>query len=150
MSSSSSTADPATYLRRASHSSASAHASAGWYEGDGALLSSSLSSLLSAADHASPAAPAAAAVRAVVATHAGLRYSGATAAFAYRRLCPLPAGTRRVVVLGPSHHVPLEDALGVSRAHVLATPVGDLAADTEAAAALLGAARAAGVRARWR
>ena len=87
----------AAYTRLASHASGSPHPSAGWYEGDGALLSSSLSSLLSAADYSSPAAPATAAVRAVIAPHAGLRYSGATAAFAYRRLCPLPAGTRRIV-----------------------------------------------------
>ena len=157
----------AAYTRLASHASGSPHPSAGWYEGDAALLSAQLARFLADADNGSAAVAAAAAaagaadagggggvtsgapaaVRAIISPHAGFRYSGATAAFAYRRVAPLP---RRVVVIGPSHHVALEDAIAVSRAHAFATPLGDLEADTAGAAALLAAARGAGVAAaRW-
>ena len=40
--------------------------------------------------------------RAIIGPHAGYRYCGANAAYAYRQIDP--SRVRRVFVLGPSHH----------------------------------------------
>jgi AmmeMemoRadiSam system protein B len=61
----------------------------------------------------------AAEVRTLVAPHAGYRYSGATAAAAF---AVLPA-VERIVLLGPSHFVPLA-GLAVSSADAWRTPLG--------------------------
>lgn len=55
--------------------------------------------------------------------HAGYRYSGAVAASAYLRIEAARHSIRRVVVLGPSHRVPLR-GLGLSSAGGWATPLG--------------------------
>jgi len=75
--------------------------------------------------------------RAVVVPHAGYAFSGPTAALAFARL---PAeGVRRVILLGPSHHMRFAGAAlpseGVS---AFATPLGEMALDTEAIARLRG------------
>jgi AmmeMemoRadiSam system protein B len=57
----------------------------------------------SAAAPAPPPAQATGPVRAIIAPHAGFRFSGATAAFAYAALRPFPSGVKRVFLLGPSH-----------------------------------------------
>ena len=67
-------------------------------------------------ERASPSTPA----KAIVAPHAGYVYSGPIAASAFR--C-LPTGTRRVVLLGPSHFAPLR-GLAAPRADAFQTPLG--------------------------
>jgi len=69
--------------------------------------------------------------KALVVPHAGYVYSGPIAASAYLRLAPGRSTIRRVVLLGPSHHVPLE-GVAVSSADALATPLGLVAVDDEA------------------
>ena len=69
----------------------------------------------------------------VVVPHAGYIYSGSTAARAYRLL---PRAVDRVVLIGPSHFVPLA-GLGVSRAAAWQTPLGEVALDAERARELV-------------
>lgn len=71
--------------------------------------------------------------KAVICPHAGYSYSGPTAAWAYKHLNP--EGTRRVVLLGPSHHFYLEGcALPFSATYQ--TPLGDLPIDQAAVSTL--------------
>lgn len=69
---------------------------------------------------------------AIVVPHAGYVYSGPVAASAYLRIEAARASIRRVVLLGPSHRVPLR-GLALSSADVWATPFGCVSIDTEAA-----------------
>lgn len=74
---------------------------------------------------------------AAVAPHAGYRYSGAVAATAYAHLAPWRSGITRVVVLGPSHFVPL-DGMAVPGVDAFATPLGPVEIDVDARAAVAG------------
>ena len=69
--------------------------------------------------------------KAIVVPHAGYRYSGPIAASAYLRLVPGRAVIRRVVLLGPSHYVPI-DGMAVSSADAFATPLGLVPVDDDA------------------
>uniref|UniRef100_A0A8P4KI52 Protein MEMO1 n=1 Tax=Dicentrarchus labrax TaxID=13489 RepID=A0A8P4KI52_DICLA len=60
------------------------------------------------------------------APHAGYTYCGACAAHAYKQVDP--SVTRRVFILGPSHHVPLSRC-ALSPAEVYRTPLYDLRID---------------------
>jgi len=73
--------------------------------------------------------------KAVIAPHAGYVYSGPIAASAYARLAKGRAMIRRIVLLGPSHHVPFR-GLGLSSAEAFATPLGNVQLDTECTRAL--------------
>jgi AmmeMemoRadiSam system protein B len=75
-------------------------------------------------------------LRALVAPHAGYEYSGPVAASAFA----LAPRTTRVLLLGPSHYVPV-DGLAVSGADAWATPLGEVpvAPDLREAAVALGA-----------
>jgi AmmeMemoRadiSam system protein B len=73
--------------------------------------------------------------KALIAPHAGYVYSGPVAASAYGALAGRCADVRRVVLLGPSHHVPLA-AIAVPTATCFATPLGDVPVDRDALAAL--------------
>lgn len=68
--------------------------------------------------------------KALILPHAGYRYSGATAAAG---MAAVPEGARvaRVVVLGPSHHVPLR-GVALPTATAFATPLGDVPVDLDA------------------
>lgn len=66
--------------------------------------------------------------RALIGPHAGYPYSGPTAAAGYARLQALRGAIQRVVLLGPSHYVPL-DRIALPRATALETPLGTLAVD---------------------
>jgi len=68
--------------------------------------------------------------------HAGYIYSGPVAASAYGLLNPARDIISRVVLLGPSHRVPLH-GLAATHATHFATPLGDIALDTEAIKLLL-------------
>lgn len=75
--------------------------------------------------------------RAVIAPHAGYRYSGPTAGYAYHALAPGRDTVRRVVVVGPAHRVPL-DGIGVTSARAWSTPLGEMEVDGEAREVLKG------------
>jgi MEMO1 family protein len=62
-------------------------------------------------------------LRALIAPHAGYVYSGAIAASAYRLLTGARDRFRRVVLIGPSHFVPLA-GLAVPRVEAFETPLG--------------------------
>jgi AmmeMemoRadiSam system protein B len=74
--------------------------------------------------------------RAIIAPHAGYVYSGPVAGSAYARLAPLRGRVRRVVLIGPSHHVGFE-GLAVPSADAFTTPLGPVPLDREAIDALL-------------
>lgn len=69
---------------------------------------------------------------ALVVPHAGYVYSGPTAARAYAHL---PTTTRRIVLLGPAHHVALH-GVASSSAETFTTPLGQIPVDQEACALL--------------
>jgi len=83
-----------------------------------------------------PADPGALVPEALVVPHAGYVYSGPVAATAYARLRPGRDRIRRVVLLGPSHRVPLR-GLGLSSADAWSTPLGDVELDHDHDRALL-------------
>lgn len=77
-----------------------------------------------AAGAGSPEA-ASAAPKAIIAPHAGWLYSGDLAALAWSRFAPLKGTVRRVVLLGPTHRVPVRGA-ALPDADVFDTPIGPL------------------------
>ena len=81
------------------------------------------------------AAAAGAAPKALIVPHAGYVYSGPVAATAYVQLRAARDEIRRIVLLGPSHRVPLR-GLALSSADIFATPLGDIPLDREAAEAV--------------
>src|SRR5215470_4603344 len=97
-----------------------------WYPAGRDALAALVDRLLDEAD--------AGAARAVIAPHAGYAYSGPLAAKAMRALGL--QGTRRIVLLGPSHHFGFGGAAVPAEGRVCRTPLGDLAVDREAVAAL--------------
>ncbi|XP_069788441.1 protein MEMO1 isoform X3 [Narcine bancroftii] len=64
--------------------------------------------------------------RAIIAPHAGYTYCGSCAAHAYKQVDP--SITRRVFILGPSHHAPLSRC-ALSTADIYRTPLYDLRID---------------------
>ncbi len=81
-------------------------------------------------------APGASPPKALIVPHAGYVYSGPVAASAYARLAPLRGRVRRIVLLGPSHRVPLR-GLAVPDADVFATPLGPVEVDADGVARAL-------------
>jgi len=73
----------------------------------------------------------AAAPKALIVPHAGYVYSGAIAASGYARLAGQRRAIRRVVLLGPSHRIPLR-GLAASGADSFATPLGAVPVDRDA------------------
>ena len=69
--------------------------------------------------------------KAIIAPHAGYMYSGPVAASAYAPVSSSAPGIRRVVLVGPSHFVPLT-GLALPDADALETPLGRVALDPEA------------------
>ncbi|KAI7905590.1 MEMO1 family [Cokeromyces recurvatus] len=67
-------------------------------------------------------------VRAIIGPHAGFRYSGPTAAFAYKAVDT--TNIKRVFLLGPSHHAYI-DGCCLSKCDVYETPLGDIQLDKE-------------------
>ncbi len=76
--------------------------------------------------------------KALVAPHAGYVYSGPTAGFAYALLDGAADTIRKVVLLGPSHHVPLRGA-AVPTAAFFETPLGLIPVDRDGVARLVDA-----------
>jgi AmmeMemoRadiSam system protein B len=79
---------------------------------------------------------AAVAPKAILAPHAGYPYSGPIAGSAFEPWRPLAGKVERVVVIGPSHHVPFR-GLALPEAEGFDSPLGKVELDLEAAEALL-------------
>lgn len=94
-----------------------------FYAGRGDTLRREVDELLHAADTPEEPAP-----KAIIAPHAGFMFSGGVAATAYARLRPASDRIRRVVILGPSHFVPIRD-IAASSAGWFETPLGRLRVD---------------------
>lgn len=73
--------------------------------------------------------------KAIIVPHAGYIYSGAIAASAYALLRPLRDKVRRVVLLGPVHHVPVR-GLAAPGMSAFASPLGTVMLDQTALATL--------------
>jgi AmmeMemoRadiSam system protein B len=71
-----------------------------------------------------------------VVPHAGYTFSGPTAAYVYARLRRQADRIRRVILLGPSHYVPIQGCV-VPTVDSWLTPLGDVPVDVEAVAALV-------------
>ena len=67
-------------------------------------------------------------VCAVVVPHAGYRFSGRVAAGVYLRIDPKKI--KRIIVMGPSHYVAMNNRVSIPDATHFRTPLGDLAVDT--------------------
>ncbi len=106
-----------------------------FYPADAVELESLVRSLLAAAASRGPNGHAS---KAVIAPHAGYQYSGPIAASAFADLGRQPVGVERIVLLGPSHFVPVR-GLALPGDDELETPLGTVAVDDagrEAVAAL--------------
>ena len=69
--------------------------------------------------------------KALIVPHAGYIYSGPIAASAYTLLQQRGAGIRRVILLGPSHHMAFR-GIALPRCGSFATPLGNVPVDTAA------------------
>ncbi len=100
-----------------------------WYDADKTKLTAELDGYLAKADPALLEK-----VQALVLPHAGYRYSGGVAAFGVKEITGKKYA--RVIVMGPSHRVPMEGIAHVSDVTVYATPLGEVPLDTAAIAEL--------------
>lgn len=89
-------------------------------------LRSLLNQLLGSAPSVCGPAP-----KALIVPHAGYIYSGSTAAAAYAALIPERLVIKRIVLVGPSHFVPVP-GLAVSAAEYFMTPLGRVPVDRSA------------------
>ncbi len=94
-----------------------------WYDADAAKVTAEIDGYLSKADE-----PLLDHVQAIIVPHAGYRYSGQVAAYSYKQI----AGKKysRVIVMGPSHRLPMEDVASVPSATHYATILGEVPLDT--------------------
>jgi AmmeMemoRadiSam system protein B/AmmeMemoRadiSam system protein A len=100
-----------------------------WYEADKDRLSAMIERYLANVQGEPPAH-----VQALVLPHAGYLYSGQTAAYGVKQL----VGRRfsRVIVMGPSHRVPMENMASVPAITHYVTPLGEIPVDVAFVAAL--------------
>jgi len=101
-----------------------------FYPAEAALLYDTIADLLESAPSGTGPAP-----KVLIVPHAGYEYSGAVAAAAYKPLLPHRNAYRRVVLLGPSHRVPVQ-GLATSSAQEFRTPLGTIAVDQSAISSL--------------
>jgi AmmeMemoRadiSam system protein B/AmmeMemoRadiSam system protein A len=94
-----------------------------WYPGDAGTLKKQIESFFEKAK-VKPIDN----VIALILPHAGYQYSGQTAA---KGLKSIGKKYERVIVIGPSHRVPMEEVLSVSRATAYETPLGQTPLDVE-------------------
>jgi len=90
-----------------------------FYPQDERVLRTQLAEMLSTA----VALEAAPQPKAIIVPHAGYIYSGPVAANAYAQLAPLRQSIHRVVMLGPTHRVPIR-GFALPAAQTFATPLG--------------------------
>lgn len=108
-----------------------------FYPAEKPVLTSSVAGLLAGARAELPAAATCPPPKVLIVPHAGYIYSGSMAARAYARLAPVRDRIRRVVLLGPVHRVPVR-GLALPGCRAFATPLGEIAIDPQAVAALAG------------
>lgn len=101
-----------------------------FYPGNAATLAADVRALLAGARPRTEGQP-----KAIIAPHAGYIYSGPTAAAVYSLLAPWKESIRRVVLLGPTHRVPVR-GLAIPGTAAFATPLGPVAIDRDALALL--------------
>ncbi len=106
--------------------------SGSFYPGERAALTRTVDSLL--ADAKVPA-HSDTFPKAIIVPHAGYVYSGAVAASAYALLREQRTEIRRVVLLGPTHRVPIA-GMAVPDADSFATPLGNIVVDQTAIASI--------------
>jgi len=94
-----------------------------WYPADAEVLSKQIEGFFQKAD-----VKATGNVIALILPHAGLQWSGRTAAFGLKTT---NKQYKRIVVIGPSHRVRMEEMLSVPRATHYETPLGQIPLDTE-------------------
>jgi AmmeMemoRadiSam system protein B len=104
-----------------------------FYPGDAVALHEALRAAFAGARRPESEEPA---PKALIAPHAGYVYSGAIAASAYLRVQPLREQITRVVLVGPSHRVPLR-GLAVPSVDALETPLGAVPVDSDARTTVL-------------
>lgn len=104
-----------------------------FYPGSARALETAVRSLLA---NATVSRPSSCRPKAIIAPHAGYIYSGPVAASVYACLRPFAAGIRRVVLIGPSHRVPLR-GMAATGASAFATPLGPVPVDAVATAEIL-------------
>ena len=100
-----------------------------WYSGDPRMLKRELRAWLDAVPPTDRAP-----VCAAIVPHAGYAWSGSVAAHAMREL--EGRAVSRVLIMGPTHRVPLQNRISVADATAYRTPLGDLPADTDLAGRL--------------
>jgi AmmeMemoRadiSam system protein B len=101
-----------------------------FYPGESSALAAEVAAYLGDAPGGGRIAP-----KAIIAPHAGYMYSGAIAGSIYARLAPLAGKVTRVILAGPAHRVYVTGA-AVPSVEAFATPLGTIALDTAAIAAL--------------
>ncbi|MEK6209733.1 MAG: AmmeMemoRadiSam system protein B [Pseudomonadota bacterium] len=101
-----------------------------FYPGAAATLQALVAALLAAATTPRQQRP-----KVLIAPHAGYVYSGPVAANAYALLAPFRGDYSRVVLLGPAHRAYVR-GLALPVADAFATPLGEIALDREAIAAI--------------
>lgn len=108
-----------------------------FYPGDRGTLAREVQNLLNEAQ-ASSATQAGTIIspKALIVPHAGYIYSGAVAASAYAMLAPLASRIRRVVLLGPTHWVPVR-GLALPDVSAFVTPLGEIQIDGDGVQRLL-------------
>ncbi len=94
-----------------------------WYPADGQALSRQIEGFFQKAD-VEPRAD----VIALILPHAGYQFSGQTAVCG---LATTDKEYKRIVIIGPSHYVPMEDMLSVPRVTHYETPLGEIPLDVE-------------------
>jgi len=95
----------------------------GWHEGDPKALEQQVEGFIEKAD-VKPAND----IIALISPHAGYAYSGQTAAFGVKAA---KAKYSRIIVIGPSHQVAMQDVLSVPRLTHYQTPLGEIPLDVE-------------------
>lgn len=103
-----------------------------FYPSDPVNLRSSIEALLSMAPMPSARQP-----KALIVPHAGYIYSGATAASAYAMVAPWGKVIKRVVLLGPTHRVPVQ-GIAMPESSSFNTPLGDVPVDLDALSEIAG------------
>lgn len=95
-----------------------------FYPADPDVLKTTVQDFISNADETGPAP------KAMIVPHAGYIYSGPVAAHAYARLKSVRDSIKRVVLLGPTHRVPVRGIATVSVDN-FSTPLGDIPIDQQ-------------------
>jgi AmmeMemoRadiSam system protein B len=103
-----------------------------FYPRDAAELRAAIDEYLNAAPGSEPSPTS----KAWIVPHAGYVYSGPVAAVVYRRVQTQRRSVRRVVLIGPSHRVPLQ-GIAVPECGAFATPLGAVRIDPELKEAVL-------------